>query len=230
MPKMIGNIICVLGVLANSTHADPAPDEGTNDTSNSNTHRLKFRVHVGIESIHIRDVPEPTRHVTSYLGSPVTLSQNTGGAAFLLSLGVGTAFWRRLEFNVDFTYHDSGGGGRTTWNEVGFASDDYVDYAYSGPSIDTSVVLRLYKGLEVVFGSRISWASLHGGVDAYSLFSEQTTTSFPRLQPLVGSAYRFELGSITAVGFSLYLCRPLHQRSARLIDNFGQISLIFSLD
>lgn len=153
-----------------------------------------FRFHAGFEGAIIYKIPKPVREVSSYNGTPVRLSDPTGGALPVFGYGFGIDVKRRFDIWLDAFYDMThSGGNRGTWSEAGGfnGSDDYVGYEFSGWHADITGSYRFFKLFYADAGVRYQFFVLKGGVDAYSTFRPQTRTEFPLMQPVFGLSNRF---------------------------------------
>ena len=196
--------------------------------------RLELRpIVAGVMSgVSVNNIPDSIRQTTSYLGYPATLSANTKGLVVVYSFGLGFSLsglnW--LEFTMDFDYVNSYTGGQTTWNQIGYPSDDFVGYVFHGFSLDPGIKIILStmhdsEGVEFLqvyakTGIKRHWFTLSSGTDAYNQFAAQNNMSI--------DGYSYTVGA----GIAFYMYGMEYQHSVSFVGypKIRTDSFIFMLD
>ena len=185
------------------TSSTVQPTNSTWDKITTWVSRLEVRyIVMGSTRMKVRNIPNSVSTATEYHGnSPIALPSQTSGVCSLNGFGTGFSVYglNWLVLTQDFTTRHSYNGGRTTWSEIGFSSDDYIGYAYNGRTIDFSFkVIPLsfsIAGFELVqayFKSGIQQHSgtLSSGSDAWNAFTPQNGLA------INGYSYTFGAGFI----------------------------------
>ena len=199
-------VLLSVGAFSQPALADD-PDEGVFGAYLPWISRIEFRLATASEGVSINNLPDQVRQVTEYnRGIPHTLPSPAKGSTMADSFGFGFSFSKLnwLEFSLDLVLHtNSYSGGRTTWNEIGFPSDDYLGYEFHGYSIDPGIKIVPYAihtsdGFEFfqVYGKagiQKHYFTLASGTDAWSAFTAQNSL------PIDG--YSYTVGA----GFAVYI-------------------------
>lgn len=163
--------------------------------------RLRF----GYGWARIKNVPDSIRTVHEYNreNNIHQLPKHTGGALQFYSIGVGVILLDRIELTYDLTSRDSYMQGTTTWDQIGFPSDDYLGYRLHGKDSNISLAYRFIRKPHLIayskFGLNFNDYSLSSGSDAWNKFNPQHSVDLNYRSYAAGlgckfSAIYYELG------------------------------------
>lgn len=137
------------------------------------------RLTVTFGYLAVREIPDETRRVQSFNGIPVTLGRNTGGFVSAISLGAGLVLPYRAELTGHVGAIAGGAGGRHTWSEVGFPSDDFVGYTVRGWFVDLTGGYRVLGPMYLRAGIRMGDIEINSGYDAFGSFRSEHQYRLP---------------------------------------------------
>ena len=143
------------------------------------------RLDVPIIHMRISNIPEEMRLVNEF-NRPNNLHQlsaKTKGSVVGFGFGTGLTFFERINLVYDLSFYiNSYQGGRDTWSEIGFPSDDYLGYSLKSKLSDLSLALTVFKGegyyVFLNSGIRFFRCKFYSGSDAFNTFDVQNSTIF----------------------------------------------------
>ena len=185
----------LLGGLHASVLAQSLDGSGQLEGPSERTAVIRFEIpRLSLEFGHasLADLPASVRDVGEFSrrSNRHTLPINSGGTLGGGSIGAGVLIAQRIELAYDFAVRNSGGGGRTTWSEIGFPSDDYVGYKYEGLDSTFSAAYRIAGNCFARSGIRVHHKTVSSGADAFGQFWPENSVDINRRSLVFGGGYR----------------------------------------
>jgi hypothetical protein len=197
---------------------------------------IKFqlpRLGIFINKTRIKNIPENLRMVSEYNRQTNIhkLPSNTGGALHGYSIGIGIVLANKVELLYDIVKRESYSGGRSTWSEIGFPSDDYIGYRYNGKDKNLCVAVRFSnEGEPEVFtylktGIRFHDNKISSGTDAFGEFHPQNSMNISNRSYLLGAGIKV---SVDAIEWSFEFDYGNSFNKTPLVRSYG-LSFIFNI-
>jgi hypothetical protein len=226
---VLKSILCICILFAVSASA------AAQETSKRNWIKLQLpRLGILINKTQMKNIRENIRIVSEYSCETNThkLPSNTGGTLYGYSIGIGIVLADKVELAYDIVYRESYSGGRTTWSEIGFPSDDYIGYRYNGKDKNLSAVVRFsLEDVPKVFayfktGIRFHDNKISSGADAFGKFHTQNSMDINNRSYLFGVGFKV---SVDIIEWSLEFEYSNSFSKTSLVRSYGLSFALYSI-